>query len=72
MPIRKFLAGYSFDQEAIEAMSRAIVAACDAAGSKVGDDEATRRVAERVIDAAGDGERDPEKLKTAALRKLRQ
>jgi hypothetical protein len=42
MPITPFLAGQAFDPEAIENMSAAFVAACDALRLKVGDDPATR------------------------------
>ena len=52
MPITPFLAGQAFDPEAIENMSAAFVAACDALRLKVGDDPATRFVAEKVIEFA--------------------
>jgi hypothetical protein len=42
MPITPFLAGQAFDPKAIENMSAAFVAACDALRLKVGDDPATR------------------------------
>jgi hypothetical protein len=42
MPITPFLAGQAFDPEAIENISAAFVAACDALRLKVGDDPATR------------------------------
>ena len=52
MPITPFLARQSFDPEAIETMSAAFVAACDALHLKVGDDPATRFVAEKIIEWA--------------------
>ena len=52
MPITPFLARQSFDPEAIEIMSAAFVAACDALYLKVGDDPATRFVAEKIIEWA--------------------
>ncbi len=48
MPITPFLARQSFDPEAIEIMSAAFVGACDALHLKVGDDPATRFVAEKT------------------------
>ena len=62
MPITPFLAGQAFDPEAIENMSAAFVAACDALRLKVGDDPATRFVAEKVIEFAQRGIRDPNML----------
>jgi hypothetical protein len=62
MPITPFLAGQAFDPEAIENMSAAFVAACDALRLKVGDEPATRFVAEKVIEFAQRGVRDPNML----------
>jgi hypothetical protein len=62
MPITPFLARQSFDPEAIEVMSAAFVAACDALHLKVGDDPATRFVAEKIIEWAQRGIRDPNVL----------
>ena len=47
MPITPYLAGQAFNPEVIETMSAAFVAACEALHLKVGDDPATRFVAER-------------------------
>jgi hypothetical protein len=71
VPIRKFLEGQAFDPEAIDVMSQALIGVCNALGSRVADDAATRCIAARVIEAARDGERDPERLKNAALKSLR-
>jgi hypothetical protein len=62
MPITPFLARQSFDPETIEQMSAAFVAACDALHLKVGDDPATRFVAEKIIEWAQRGIRDPNVL----------
>ena len=48
MPITPSLAGQAFDPEVFATMSAAFVAACDALHLKVGDDPATRVVAEKV------------------------
>ena len=48
-------------------MSAAFVAACDALHLKVGDDPATRAVAEKVINLAQRRIRDPDVLRTMTL-----
>ena len=70
MPITPFLAGQAFDPETIEVMSAAFVAACDALHLKVGDDPATRLVAEKVINLAQRGIRDSDALRTMTLREF--
>ena len=67
MPITPYLAHQAFDPEVIETMSAAFVATCDALHLKVGDDPETRFVAEKVIELAQHGIRDPEKLRTMTL-----
>ena len=62
MPITPFLSGQAFDPETIENMSAALVEACDALHLKVGDDPATRFVAEKIIGWAQRGIRDPNML----------
>lgn len=70
MPITPFLAGQAFDPEAIENMSAAFVAACDALHLKVGDDPATRFVAAKVIEFAQRGIRDPNLLRKLTLKEF--
>jgi hypothetical protein len=70
MPITPFLAGQAFEPETIEIMSAAFVAACEALHLKVGDDPQTRFVAEKVINLAQRGIRDPEKLRTMTLKEF--
>jgi hypothetical protein len=70
MPITPFLAGQAFDPEAIENMSAAFVAACDALRLKVGDDPATRTVAAKVIEFAQRGIRDPNMLRKLTLKEF--
>jgi hypothetical protein len=70
MPITPFLAHQPFDPETIATMSAAYVAACDALHLKVGDDPATRLVAEKVINLAQRGIRDPIMLRTMTLKEL--
>ena len=69
MPITSYLAHQAFDPEVIETMSAAFVAACDALHLKVGD-EATRVVAEKVINLAQHGVRDPNELRSMTLKEF--
>jgi hypothetical protein len=70
MAITPFLAGQAFDPEAIEKMSAAFVATCDALHLKIGDDPATRFVAETVIRLAQRGIRDPDMLRKLTLKEF--
>jgi hypothetical protein len=70
MPITPFLAHQAFDPEIIETMSAAYLAACDALHLKVGDDPTTRVVAEKVINLAQRGIRDPDVLRTMTLKEF--
>ena len=70
MPITPFLVGQAFEPEIIETMSAAYVATCGALHLKVGDDPATRAVAEKVIELAQRGIRDPDMLRTMTLKEF--
>jgi hypothetical protein len=70
MPITSYLAGQAFDPEVIETMSAAFVAACEALHLKVGDDPATNLVAEKVIELAQHGIRDPDALRKMTLKEF--
>ena len=70
MPITPYLAHQAFEPEIIKTMSAAFVAACDALHLKVGDDPATRVVAEKVINLAQLGIRDPIMLRTMTLKEF--
>ena len=70
MPITPFLAGQAFEPEAIENISAAFVAACDALRLKVGDGPATRSVAEKIIEFAQRGIRDPNMLCKLTLKEF--
>ena len=69
MPITLFLAGQAFELEVIEIMSAAFVAACDALHLKIGD-PAARFVAEKVIELAKRGVRDPNVLRRMTLKEF--
>ena len=71
MPIRPFLAGQAFDPETIAIMSAALESACKALGLKLGDDPATRLVAEKIIELAQRGVRDAERLSALTLKELK-
>jgi hypothetical protein len=70
MPITPYLPHQAFEPETIETMSAAFVAACEALHLKVGDDPATRVVAEKVIELAQRGIRDPDVLRTMTLKEF--
>lgn len=71
MPIRSFLAGRTFDAQAISTMSVAFDGACDEIGLvRTAEDPATRLVAEKIIEVAERGVRDAELLRTTALNEL--
>jgi hypothetical protein len=70
VPITPFLAHQAFEPDAIETMSAAFVATCEALHLKVGDDPATRVVAEKVIELAQRGIRDPDMLRKMTLKEF--
>lgn len=72
MPITPFLAYQAFEPEVVEIMSAAFVATCDALGLEIGDDDdpATRFVAEKVIELAQRGIRDPDMLRKMMLKEF--
>ena len=70
MPITPYLAHQAFDPEIINTMSAAFVAACEALHLKVGDDPATRFVAEKVIELTQRGIRDPDVLRKMTLKEF--
>jgi len=69
LPIIPYLTHQAFEPEIIETMSAALVAACDALHLKIGD-PATRFVAEKVIELAQRGIRDPDMLRTMTLKEF--
>jgi hypothetical protein len=70
MPIRSFIQPGAFDPEEIVVMSEVLEAACKELGNAAGQPDVMREViAQRIIQAARLGERDPDRLREAALRK---
>jgi hypothetical protein len=64
MPSRSFIQSVAFEPEAVAAMSEALEAACNEQPNV-----ARGTIASRIITAARLGERDPVRLREAALRK---
>src|SRR5262249_45620930 len=68
--ITPYLAHQALEPEIIETMSAAFVAACDALYLKIGADPAARFVAEKVIELAQRGIRDPDMLCKMTLKEF--
>ncbi len=71
VPITPYLAGQAFDPETISDMSVTFVAVCDALGLKAQDDPATRLVAEKILEFAQRGVRNPNALRMRVLEEFR-
>jgi hypothetical protein len=71
VPITPYLAGQAFEPETIRDISAAFVAVCDALGLKAQDDPATRLVAEKIVEFAQRGVRDPDILRKRVLEEFR-
>jgi hypothetical protein len=67
MPIGSFIQPGAFDPEAIAAMSEAFEAACNELDEAGHPKVAPEVIAARIIAAARTGERDPVRLRAAAL-----
>ena len=68
MPIRPFLAGRVFDDDVVAAMGAALDRACRTFALVDKQDAVTNVVAQKIIEAASAGERDPDKLYEAVWR----
>jgi hypothetical protein len=71
MPITPFLNGHNFDPETKRVMGIAFVMTCTALGLIDRDDSANGVVAQRIIELAKAGERNPDLLCERALLLLR-
>jgi len=69
MPVTRFLAGQDFDLVVIGSMSAAFEAACDALQLKFSEPGA-RFVAEKIIELAQRGVRDPDMLRKMTLKEF--
>jgi hypothetical protein len=72
MPLTPFLKGATFDPQAIEAMSAAFEAVCASLQLLNRTDPVTEIVARKVIEVAGTGERDPERIRDLVLLTLNE
>ena len=67
MPFAKFLQGTAFDPETVKLMGQAFDDACRQLGLADRTDPLTAIIAGNIIAAAVAGERDPQRLRAAAL-----
>jgi hypothetical protein len=72
MPLTPFLKEAAFDPEAIKAISAAFEAVCESLQLRNRSDPITEIVARKVIEVAGTGERDPERIRDLALLALKE
>jgi hypothetical protein len=72
MPLTPFLKEATFDPMAIEAMSAAFEAVCVSLQLVNRSDAITEIVARKVIEVAGTGERDPERIRDLVLLALKE
>jgi len=68
MPMRPFLAGHAFDDDAVAAMGLAFDRACRAFELVDRENPVTKILAHKIIEAAQAGERDPDRLYEAVRR----
>jgi hypothetical protein len=69
--IKPFLVGQAFEPETIRSMSLALERACEEMGLRPGSDPATKLVAEKIIELAQRGIRDPERFVKLILQEFR-
>jgi hypothetical protein len=66
-----FLRGQAFDPETVEAMGKALAAMCESLGLSDGTDAMTKLVAEKIIELAQRGIKNPTALYFAAMKDFR-
>ena len=71
MPITPFLRGQAFDPETVEVMGKAFVTTCEALGLSGADDAMSRLVAEKIIELAERGLKNPTALHLAAIKEFK-
>ncbi len=71
MPIGPFLRGQAFDPELIELMGAAFSKTCDALGLAERSDSITTLVAEKIIELAERGLRNPTAMHLMAINELK-
>jgi hypothetical protein len=70
-PIIPFLRGQAFDPETVEAMGKALVTTCEALGLSDRNDVMTKLVAQKIIELAQRGIKNPTALHFAAMKEFR-
>ena len=71
MPITPFLHGQAFDSELIAAMGKALDATCEALGLSDRGDRTNELIAQKIIELAQRGLRNPVALSSAAVKELK-
>ena len=71
MPITPFLRGQAFDPELVEAMGAAFFDTCSALGLTDRADPITKLVAEKIIELAERGLRNPATMRVMAVEELK-
>jgi hypothetical protein len=71
VPITPFLQGQAFDPELVGAMGKAFDATCEALGLSDRGDRMNELVAQKIIELAQRGLREPAELSLAALKGLK-
>jgi hypothetical protein len=71
VPITPFLRGQAFDPELVEAMGAAFLDTCDALGLSSRTDPITKPVAEKIIELAERGLRNPTTMRAMAMKELK-
>jgi len=70
-PITPFLHGQAFDSELIAAMGKALDATCEALGLSDRGDRTNELIAQKIIELAQRGLRNPVALSSAAVKELK-
>jgi hypothetical protein len=71
VPITPFLRGQAFDPETVEAMGKAFVTTCESLGLSDRDDAMTQLVAQKIIELAQRGLKNPTALQLAAIKEFK-
>jgi hypothetical protein len=69
-PVISFLRNQAFDPETIEIMAKAFVAPCESLGLSPREDAITKLIAEKIIELAQRGFKDPTALYSRAIKEL--
>jgi hypothetical protein len=70
-PITPFLRGQAFDPETVKAIGNALVETCERLGLSERDDTSIQLVAQKIIELAQRGLKNPTELHLAAIREFK-